>query len=245
MPALEVAVRDSFIRYHLGAPTDEALSTLAQGFARAKVRNPSSQVQDFPPLPGEVEYERRRIADQGKKAWGLLYDGYELIGILQSLLPHLERNLSQHIHVVFTNQLFGTWDESDQRYHARVSVYGFPSILSTTGIVEAPAKPREYYFLKQQYAALGMHDAAAAALDPQFHGQFIDHEDQRLTEVMKGYVMQAILYHLCGEPFCNDTSCRLYNAHWQQEVIKAQVEGEYDFCPFHQNMLQQLREDMM
>jgi hypothetical protein len=71
------------------------------------------------------------------------------------LLPERELELS-HAHVVFTNRLFGTRDESDGRYHMSVSVYGFPSLISTTGIVEAPAKPKEFYELKQRYAALGL-----------------------------------------------------------------------------------------
>ncbi len=244
LPPLKVVVRASFIRFHLSPLTEEALSTLAQDFARAKVRNPLSQARDFPPLPGEVEYERKRLTDPNSKAWGILYDGYKLTGILHRLIPRAERNLS-HVHVVFTNQLFGTWDEHDQRYHARVSVYGFPSLLSSTGIVEAPAKPREYYFLKQQYSALGMPDATATQLNTQFQGQFIDHGDERLTEVMKGYVMQAILYRFWGDPFCQDKGCRLHNAHWQQEVISAQLEGPYEFCPLHQERLQQLLGDMM
>lgn len=244
LPPLKVAVRESFTRFHLGNPTDEALSDLAQGFAQAKVRNPIRQIEDLPPLPGEIEYERRRLTNPDQKTWGILYDGYKLMGILLPLIPQAERYLS-HIHVVFTNQLFGTWDESDQRYHARVSAYGFPSLISTAGIVEAPAKPREYYLLKHQYVALGMQDAAITELDTQFRGQFIDHGDQRLTEVMKGYVMQSILYHFWGDPFCQDKGCRLYNAHWQQEVIKAQLEGEYEFCPFHRDKLQELKKNML
>ncbi len=239
LPPLEVLLRDSFIKFHLGTLSEESLSSLSQDFARAKVRNPLRRGQNFSPLPGEVEYERRRLTNPGKNIWGILYDGYKLVGILQQLIPRPECNLS-HIHVVFTNQLFGTWDKDDQRYHARVSIYGFPSVISTTGIVEAPAKPKEYYLLKQQYTMLGMPDATATKLDTQFRGQFIDHADERLTEIMKGYVMQAVLYHLWGDPFCQDKGCRLYNAHWQQEVIEAQLESEYDFCPLHQGKLQEL-----
>ena len=244
LPPLEVFARPSLISYYTQTLDGSELSALALDFARAKVRNPSSQVDDFPPLPGEVEYERRRLVDPGSKAWGILYDGYKMAGVLHRLIPQMERDLS-HIHVVFTNQLFGTWDESDRRYHARASVYGFPSLISTAGIVEAPAKPREYYLLKQQYAALGMSDAPAAGLSSQFRGQFIDHEDERLTDVLKGYVMQAIMYHLRGDPYCQDKGCRLYNAHWQQEVISAQLEGQYGFCPFHQDILRQLCEEMV
>ena len=241
LPPLEVVTRPGFIGHHLGSPSDEALSSIADDLARAKVRNPTIRDFDFAPLPGEVEFERRRLVDPDNKAWGILYDGYRLMDILYRLISREERSLA-HIHVAFTNQLFGTWDQGDQRYHARVSAYGFPSLLSTTGIVEAPAKPREYYLLKQQYTSLGMQDAAAVGLDAEFRGRFIDHGDERLTEAMKGYVLQAIMHGLRGDPFCEDKGCRLYNAHWQQELINAQLEGPYEFCPPHEEMLRQLRE---
>lgn len=243
LPSLDVAVREGFVGFHSGNLTEDSLSKIAQDFARAKVRNLSKEPDDFQPLPGEIAYEHRRISDPDNKAWGILYDGYAIMGILRQLLPPAERNLS-HVHLVFTNQLFGTWDENDRRYHARVSVYGFPSVISTAGVVEAPAKPREYYLLKQQYVALGMPDAPAVELDAQFRGRVISHEDERLTEVMKGYAMQAIAHHVWGDPFCQDKGCRLYNAHWQKEVIHAQLEGEYEFCPFHQDRLQQLKREL-
>jgi hypothetical protein len=141
--------------------------------------------------------------------------------------------------VVFTNQLLATWD--DGRYHLRVAVFGFPSLLSTTGLVEAPAKPREFYVIKQQYAALGMHDAIGE-LERELGKRMLMHEDPRLTEVVKGYVMQALFYHLTGDPFCEDKGCRLFNAHWQEEVIEAQLSGDCQFCPRHQSMLDELKE---
>jgi hypothetical protein len=114
-------------------------------------------------------------------------------------------------------------------------VYGIPSIISTTGVVEAPAKPREYYLLKQQYGMLGKDPLE---LKDRFKGRFIDYEDERLTEVMRGYAMQAVFYSLIGDPFCEDKGCRLYNAHWQEELIFAQLEGEYEFCPRHTELIE-------
>jgi hypothetical protein len=243
IPHLQIEVRDNFIKFHLSALAEsakqEVLSKLAEEFAKAKVRNPAKQDSEFEPLWGEVNYERRRLSDPHNKAFGILYDGFKMANILRELIPEGETSLP-HLHIVFTNQLFGTWEEEDRRYHARVGLYSFPSLLSTSGIVEAPAKPREYYFLKQQYAALGMQDATSIELDQKFRGRFIDYEDERLTEVMKGYVMQAVAYHLWGDPFCGDKNCRLYNAHWQEEVIQAQLESPYEFCPYHHQKLAEL-----
>jgi hypothetical protein len=89
-----------------------------------------------------------------------------------------------------------------------------------------------------------MGDAAALGLDQEFRGRYIDYQDPRLTEVMKGYVMQVLFYHLTGDPFCEEPDCRLFNAHWQEEVIRAQLKSEQELCSFHQSLLAQLNESM-
>ncbi|MBI4301559.1 MAG: hypothetical protein HY664_03040 [Chloroflexi bacterium] len=235
-PSLNFDVGDSIFGLLRSCAGDDVLIRWAESFAIAKVRNPMRRGGDFQPLPGEIAYERRRLANPQSRASGILYDGYKLMALLRELIPTAEADLG-HLHIVFTNQLFGTWDEGDGRYHARVSLYGFPTIISTTGIVEAPAKPREYYFLKQQYALLGIDDAAALNFGGRFQGRFLEYDDERLTEVMKGYLMQSVFYQLTGDPFCQDKNCRLYNAHWQEEVLRAQLGGQYEFCPFHQQQL--------
>ena len=152
--------------------------------------------------------------------------------IYLELLAGEETSL-EFMHVVFTNRLIGTWDQSDRRYHARVSVYGWPSIISTTGIVEGPAKPREYYF--GLMAGLDEKD-----LREELAGRFVDYGDPHLTELLKGYTMQAVLYHLIGEPFCDDPDCRLFNAHWQEQMIRAQLTTAREYCPKHRKLLERL-----
>ncbi len=152
-------------------------------------------------------------------------------------MPRGERS-REFVHIFFTNRLFATWDGGNKRYHLRTSVYGVPSIISTTGLVEAPAKPREYYLLKQQYERLGKD---LTELKGRFEGSFIDYEDKRMTEVAKGHAMQAVFYVLTGDPFCEDKGCRLYNAHWQEELIFAQLGGEDEFCERHTKILESLR----
>jgi len=187
-------------------------------------------------LYGEVLYEERRILGK-TKAFGVLYDGFQLQRVFLGLIAREERCLGV-VHILFTNRLFATWEESDRRYHARTSVYGVPSVISTTGLVEAPAKPREYYLLKQQYEVLGRD---LLELKESLKASFIDYDDERLTEVIKGYAMQAVFYHLVGDPFCEDKGCRLYNAHWQEELIFAQLESGYEFCGRHAKILDSLR----
>lgn len=241
-PSLEVNCREDFFAFYLAGLTakekPKALKRIVEHLAKARVRHALKPLEDFTPLPGEIDYEIRRLSDPSLKSFGILYDGLKLMGTLREMLPPQERSLS-HLHILFTNQLIGTWEEADHRYHARASLYGFPSLISTTGIVEAPAKPREYYLLKQQYTTLGMTDAPAL-LETRFQGRTLQHNDPRLTEVMKGYVLQALFHHLWGDPFCSDKNCRLFNAHWQEEVIQAQL-AEGKLCPLHQRQLQQLR----
>lgn len=241
LPGLRVEVRPSLVAYYLEGLSpgerEDALSRLAQGFAGLKIRDPMSQGQDFPALPGEVEYERRRLTSS-RSMFGLLYHGEGAMRLMGELLPQNERGLA-FLHIVVTNQLLGTYGGG--RYHLRTAVFGFPSLLSTTGLVEAPAKPREFYVLKQQYVALGMPDAVVE-LEHELGERVLCHGDPRLTEVTKGYVMQALFYHVTGDPFCEDKGCRLYNAHWQEEVIGAQLRGDHQFCARHQGLLDELRE---
>lgn len=215
------------------ASSERSVEFLAKELARAKIRDLAEPHQKFDPLYGEIEFEKKLLNNPRSKLFGILYDGVKLQDIFWEIIPERERDLS-HVHIVFTNRLFGTWDENDRRYHARVSVYGFPSIISTTGIVEAPAKPKEFYF-EQQLTGL-----PTEMLKEKFRGRFIDHDDERLTEIMKGYVMQAIFYHIASSPFCDDRRCRLYNCHWQEEVLEAQLEPP-EFCERHEKMLEEMR----
>ncbi|MGC8937230.1 MAG: DUF6775 family putative metallopeptidase [Candidatus Methanomethylicaceae archaeon] len=215
------------------------IEQLAIKLARAKVRSFTDPDFVFEPLRGEIEYEKKLILSPEKSPAGILYDGFKLQDLLRDLLPAEELSI-EHLHIVFTNRLPATWDERDRRYHARVSVYGFPTIISTTGIVEAPAKPKEYYLLKRHYAAIGFPNVPLEILKEKFRGRFIDYDDERLTEVMKGYVMQAIFYHVFGDPFCDKPFCRLYNSHWQEEVLKSQLE-QPEFCETHERTIKFMR----
>jgi hypothetical protein len=210
---------------------------LARRIAEIKIRDPTSRWARSEPFPAEIEFEWKLLLNPTKRLTGILYDGAQLQLIALELLPRDELTLD-NLHVVFTNRLFGTY-EPDGRYHAHVSIYGFPSLISTTGIVEAPAKPKEFYELRQRYLALG-NQVALERLKERFRERFIDHDDPRLTEVFKGYVMQAVFYHLGLDLFCADKRCRLYNARWQEEVIEAQL-SEPEFCERHAALLEELR----
>ncbi len=231
-PALEVEVRKGFFTHSL-SNIDSEPDVLAKRLAEIKVLNPMREGLNTDPIFGEVDYEKRKILNPLSDSPGLFYDGIRLQGILYSLIKSGEKG-SGHLHIVITDRLIVTWDDYDRRYHLRVGVFGQPSVISTAGIVEAPAKPREFYILKQ-FAGSG--DMDVAELKKRFNGRFIDYGDSRITGVMKGYLAQAIFYHITGDPFCDDTGCRLFNAHWQEEMIYAQIGSPYEFCERHSGYL--------
>jgi hypothetical protein len=232
-----IELRKSFILHHIGK--EQELDSIAEGLVRTKVFDVSDPKKIYKPFPVEIEHERELINYPKKMVFGMLYDGLRLQKLFRELLPKSELSF-KYLHILFTNRSIGTWDKGDGRYHARTSVYGFPNIISTSGIVEAPAKPREFYILRKALISSGMsRELVEEELRIKFKGRFIDYEDERLTEIIKGYIMQAFFYHTVFEPFCEDKNCRLYNAHWQEEMIHAQLEGK-DFCERHEGILERI-----
>jgi hypothetical protein len=161
-----------------------------------------------------------------------LYDGFVMQKMFAEMISTAEISLA-HIHVIFTSLLTCTFSEDDWRYHGRAIICGTPSIVSTTGIVEALAKPREFYL-----SQLGGMPAAAdiGSLKKKFAGRFIDYDDNdRITAAAVNYALQAIFFFITGgEPFCNNKDCRLYNAHWQEDLIHTIEKGI--LCSHHRNL---------
>jgi len=215
---------------------DAEVERIARRISGSKVRNLQEPVTSFEALSGEVAYEAKRLQDPRIHSFGILYDGFIFQSILREFFPEEDLELSK-VHIIYTHRLLGTWDKNECRYHARVSIYGFPSVLSLSGLVEAPAKPREYYFLRQRIGIQAADHLGMMRLRENLRGKFLVHGDVRLPEAAKGYALQAIFYQLTGDPFCSDPYCRLYNAHWQEELIRAQLESPYELCPNHQRIL--------
>jgi hypothetical protein len=231
---LKVETRPEFFFHHRA----EDLEELARRIASLRIKNLYTEEQDFEPLLGEVGFELRLLRDPRRRLPGILYDGFRFQELLRSLLPPDERSL-ETLHVAMTSRLLATFDPGDRVYHARVIICGYPSVISTSGVVEGPAKPREFYLAKRGYTALGV-TPPTEALKEEIRGRFVDYDDERMTEVLKGYVLQAFFYHLTGDPFCQDPECRLYNAHWQEEMIRAQlVSGR--LCSRHESLLANIR----
>jgi len=234
----EIYIRAEFFSFYLSSYSsekrDKILNEIAFQMTKLKIRDLTRKEILSKPLQVEIDYERRNLSRSINKTFGVIYEGFNLQQLYLSIIPEKERDL-KHLHLIFTNQLFATWEQKNRRYHARVSIYGFPSLISTSGIVEAPAKPRDFYLKRQMGEDIHR-------LKKEYKEFFIDYNDPRLTDVLKGYVTQALFYQIVGYPFCDDEGCRLFNAHRQNELLHAQLLSPYEFCPKHQAMLDQLKE---
>lgn len=212
------------------------MEEVARKLASLRVFDPSRPIAGEEPLYGEIKYELRLLTGRAR-AGGVLYDGFALQSYMRSLMPEEEVRLGK-VHLVLTSRLLATYDSDDRRYHARAIILGYPAIISATGIVEAPAKPREYYL---QRRILGEDAIAEAQLREKLRQKIIDYDDPRIGEVLKGYALQALFYQLFGEAFCENKRCRLYNAHWQEELIEAQF-SQPELCQRHEDMLREWKE---
>ncbi|MFC7155655.1 DUF7001 family protein [Halomarina halobia] len=208
---------------------DDASDELARGFARARVRSPYDRETGSEML-GVVRYEERAL-ENPERAGGVIYDGLRVQDALRERLPRGERS-PEHAHVILLDRVLGTWGEHDGRWHKRVSVLGWPALVSVPGLYEAPAKPEAYYREQGRRALLSGDPPPREVLENEVEGEFLIEDDPRTTEALAGYVLGAVHYLETGEAFCDDERCRLSNPHRQEGVVRAQLR-EPEFCPRH------------
>lgn len=231
-----VQIRTEFAHHHLGTggqSRESAVASLATDYVNARIQDPAKQIQhqQSPPDPRNLAQEVSWLL-KGPASREAFYDGLQMQQFYLKLICPNELS-ADCLHVAFTNRLLGTFDPDDRRYHARVAVFGMPCLISTTGVVEAPAKPREYYF----GLMAGLEEEQLKAT---MTSRFVDYGDPLLTDLLKGYLVQALFYYLLAEPFCPEPHCRLFNAHWQEQMIAAQLAGNEEFCSRHRRLLDEL-----
>lgn len=206
----------------------KSLRNYAKQFASCRLQEGLSRFVDK-----DIEYEIRYL--KGIARGSFLYDGFRLSVLYGDLIRE-----SKAIHIVATNRLIGTCDNL-QKPHIRSIILSHPAIISFPGIVEGPAKPREFYALKHRFTSLGIWQQNQHLVKEKFRNRFIDHADMRLSEVLKGFVSQAIVYARTSEAFCSVKSCRLFNAHWQRELIYSQITSAR-FCRRHKRILTSIKD---
>jgi hypothetical protein len=209
--------------------------TIAYRLASSRIYNIYTPFEKHIPTEEEISFEETYANNQDPSNI-ILYDGFEIQKILQDSIP--EKELEKDMfHLIITTRLGCTYDYEDYRYHGRAVICSNPSMISTTGIIEAPAKPREYYFYMQQKIAQGLN---LNSLREQFKGRFLEYHDKNLSVVIRGYALQAIFYHITLEPFCHFKECILHNSHWQEDLIYSQIEiGK--LCEKHQKILESIK----
>lgn len=207
----------------------------AKRIASCRVFDPRKPFERHNPTHEEIGFEVRNESDSATTENIIMYDGFEFQKIISDLIPE-EEQILENIHIVFTNKLMCTYDYNDYRYHGRALIGANPSIISTTGIIEAPAKPREYYMKLISNMTQGVN---LESVKREYSGKYLEYHDKRLDKIVEGYVLQAIFYYVTGEAFCDSLECRLYNAHWQKDLLYSQLEVGR-LCDKHQRILKNL-----
>lgn len=224
---VQVYVRKSFFS-HFKSDRETAAK-----LASVRVFNTQVPFETHVPTEEEINFEEESFGNNSASDNMVLYDGFELQKIMLDKIPNEELS-GDMFHLAFTTKLSCTYDHEDYRYHGRAVICSNPTIISTTGIIEAPAKPRAYYWIMQHSISQGLN---LDALKDKFRGKFLEYHDKNLGQVAKGYALQAIFYYITAEPFCDSKECVLHNAHWQEDLIHAQIElGK--LCEYHQRILE-------
>lgn len=169
----------------------------------------------------------------------LVFDSAHLQAVMRLLVPEEESGADQ-VHILFTEHLLATrrGDESNRYLH--VVALGEPSLISTSGLVEALPRPREYLFRRAQMAMFGLGPDALEDLTEDFADVTFGYGDPRINEVCKGYALMACFYRAFGEAFCADPQCRLFAARSQEQLIAAQCGPHAGLCAHHRGLLDSL-----
>jgi hypothetical protein len=190
-------------------------------------------------------YKEKNVITSNKKIESvdlLLYDGFLVQKLVQKLIKKYEQALTfSKLDIIVTDKLLCTFDESDWRYHARSLICGNPTLISTSGIVEGIAKPRDYYY--KLYFFKENRDMVDE-LKKEYNGQFINYNDPRINDIIEGLVLQSLFYFInSGDPFCLDRNCRFFNAHFQDDVIRINIK-EKKICQRHKFLLNKYNQSL-
>ena len=182
-----------------------------------------------------IELENK---DMSNKEEMTLYDGIELNEIIKELIPKEENN-QDTLHIIFTNKLTCTFDQNDLKYHARTWIGSNPIIISTTGIIEAPAKPKKYYI----DIITNISKETIEKIKKKYKGEFLEYNDPKLLDIVEGLLLQIIFYYETGDVFCENNQCRLFNAHWQKDLFVSQIENK-KICEKHEKILNKMKNNI-
>ena len=202
--------------------------------ASTRIINLKKSFEKHNPTVNEILIELEN-KDMSNKEQMALYDGIELSKIIKELIPKTEGN-QDTLHIIFTNKLTCTFDQNDFKYHARTWIGSNPAIISTTGIIEAPAKPKQYYI----DIITNISKESIEEIKKKYKGEFLEYNDPRLPDIVEGILLQIIFYYETGDVFCDNIQCRLFNAHWQKDLFISQIENK-KICEKHEKVLSKMK----
>lgn len=226
---VEVEIRERFFTFFKDS------TKIAYDLAASKIFNPLVPFEIHIPTSDEIILEENSFTNFTNKNNIVMYDGFEIKQTIANAIPQSESQADK-FHLICTDKLTCTYDYDNYRYHGRAVICSNPAIISTTGIIEAPAKPREYYLQMFENMAQGLN---LDVIKNQFKGKYLEYHDLRLSEIIKGYAMQALFYYLTGQSFCESKDCKLYNAHWQEDLLHSQLTIN-KLCNQHQKILDRI-----
>jgi len=205
--------------------------------ASTRIINLKKSFEKHNPTVNEILIELEN-KDMSNKEEMVLYDGIELNEIIKELIPKEENNQNT-LHIIFTNKLTCTFDQNDFKYHARTWIGSNPAIISTTGIIEAPAKPKQYYI----DIITNISKESIEEIKKKYKGKFLEYNDPRLTDIVEGILLQIIFYYETGDAFYDNNQCRLFNAHWQKDLFNTQIENK-KICKKHEDILTKMKNNI-
>lgn len=227
LPRTRVLPRTDFVTHHLARFSEEQrekiVSTLAQQLARIQINNlvKPSERKYLPPL------------SPAEKGYDIIYDAYAWQSLWRALLPAAEARLSQ-IHIIFTAHYFGVWPANAAYLQLRGAIFGIPTIISTSGLIELRVLSKRYHFLRQQLAMFGLGEEAE---EEQLLGiMSFGFGDRRINEIGKSYLLQALFYHWTGEIGCEEPYCVLSEEQSMEEKLRQMQRQHLTFCERHQKI---------
>jgi len=223
---VEIEMRENFFQ----CSNDDFFEKIAS----TRIFDLKKQFKKYNPSAENIQIEKEN-KDMSTREEMILYDGFEFQKTITEFIP-MNEDKKDTLHIIFTNKLTCTFDENDFRYHARALIGSNPAIISTTGMIEAPAKPKQYYLdLMTNFS-----EKRVEEIKKKYKVEFLEYHDSRISEITEGYLLQAIIYYETGEAFCEHKDCRLFNAHWQRDLFFSQLENKR-FCKKHQEILNELK----
>ena len=147
-----------------------------------RVFDTTSPFKKHTPNKQEIDFEKNvckdtklmentiKVEDAERIEDVVMYDGFQIQNAISTTISQ-DYLIQNNLHIVFTNKLTCTYDNLDHRYHGRTVICSNPAIISTTGMIEAPAKSREYYLEAMKCKVQGLD---IKSVKKNHSGEFLD-----------------------------------------------------------------------